>query len=199
MNGSNHVRGPGLPRRFFDVPARLLARRLIGTTIVRTYRGRDYRARIVETEAYLGPPDRASHAFHGRTRRTEVLYGPSGRLYVYLIYGLHCMLNIVAGAQEGEAQCVLVRAALPLDGWMVDLSGPGRLTRGLRIGLGMNARELGGKLRLLPRESRYRPRVVVTSRVGIDYAGSWKDKPLRWIEDGTKGRSGGRAPSSSRA
>ena len=199
MDNSNNARGPCLPRGFFDVPARLLAPRLIGTIIVRTYRGKDYRARIVETEAYLGPADRASHASHGRTRRTEVLYGLPGRLYIYLIYGLHCMLNIVAGAQEGDAQCVLVRAALPLDGWTADLWGPGRLTRGLRIGLEMNAREMGGTLRLLPRESRYRARTVVAPRVGIDYAGEWRDAPLRWIEGGTKSRSGGRAPSSSRA
>lgn len=80
MRDSNQARDPGLSRGFFDVPARLLAQRLIGTIIVRRFRGRDYRARIVEAEAYLGPLDRASHAFHGRTRRTEVLYGPPGRL-----------------------------------------------------------------------------------------------------------------------
>src|SRR5208282_4406832 len=81
--------------------------------------GKPLQARVVETEAYLGPHDLASHASKGRTRRTEVLFGPAGRAYVYLIYGMYEMLNVVAGG-VGEAQAVLIRAAKPLNSTVVD-------------------------------------------------------------------------------
>ena len=78
--------------------------------------GKLLRARLIETEAYLGPDDLASHASKGRTRRTGILFGPPGHAYVYLIYGLHEMLNVVAGA-AGQGRGVLIRAADPLDDW----------------------------------------------------------------------------------
>ena len=117
-----------LPRSFFRQPAEELAPALIGKILVRRIRSKTFQARIVETEAYLGPDDLASHASKGRTLRTEVLFGPAGRAYVYLIYGMYDMLNVVAG-EEGEAQAVLIRAARPLNGWkadhcLPDLSGP---------------------------------------------------------------------------
>ena len=97
-----------LPRSFFRRPARELAPALIGKILVRHIHGKAFQARVVETEAYLGPHDLASHASKGRTRRTEVLFGPAGRAYVYLIYGMHEMLNVVAGG-VGEA----IRSTLP--------------------------------------------------------------------------------------
>src|SRR3984893_12460276 len=118
-----------LPRSFFQRPATELARALIGKILVRHIHGKAFQARVVETEAYLGPHDLASHASKGRTRRTEVLFGPAGRAYVYLIYGMYEMFNIVASEQD-DAQAVLIRAAEPLDDWDADLSGPGKLTRG---------------------------------------------------------------------
>ncbi len=99
-----------LPRSFFRRPATELARALIGKILVRHIHGKAFQARVVETEAYLGPHDLASHASKGRTRRTEVMFGPAGRAYVYLIYGMYEMLNVVAGG-VGEAQAVLIRAA----------------------------------------------------------------------------------------
>ncbi len=146
-------------------------------------RGQERRARIVETEAYLGPIDRASHAYHGRTARTEVLFGPPGRLYVYLIYGIHDLLNIVAGKQQGEAHCVLIRAAEPLDGWEADLSGPGKLTRALGITRRHNGLNLAGDELYLVEDPAYRPRITVTRRVGIDYAREWRDAPLRFVDE----------------
>src|SRR5271165_6408909 len=89
-----------LPRSFFRRPATELARALIGKILVRHIDGKAFRARVVETEAYLGPHDLASHASKGRTRRTEVLFGPAGRAYVYLIYGMYEMLNVVAEVWE---------------------------------------------------------------------------------------------------
>lgn len=102
-----------LRRSFFRRPATEVARALIGKILVRHIHGKAFQARVVETEAYLGPHDLASHASKGRTRRTEVLFGPAGRAYVYLIYGMYEMLNVVAGG-VGEAQAVLIRAAKPL-------------------------------------------------------------------------------------
>jgi DNA-3-methyladenine glycosylase len=135
----------------------------------------------VETEAYLGPHDLASHASKGRTRRTEVLFGPPGHAYVYLIYGMYPMLNIVAGT-AGEAQAVLIRSAEPLDGWNADLSGPGRLTRAFQITCSENGLDLTGAQLYFLDDPGYQPRLVSAKRVGIDYAGEWKDARLRFLD-----------------
>ena len=136
---------------------------------------------IVETEAYLGPDDLASHASKGRTRRTEVLFGAPGRAYVYLIYGMYEMLNVVAGA-PGQGQAVLIRAADPLDDWKANLSGPGRLTRALQISRLHNGLDLTGPQLYLLDNPGYRPIVQSTKRIGIDYALQWKDAPLRFVD-----------------
>ncbi len=175
-----------LPRSFFGRSAVDLATALIGKILVRHIDGNELRARILETEAYLGPDDLASHASKGRTPRTEVLFGPAGCAYVYLIYGLYEMLNVVAG-EPGEAQAVLIRAARPLDGWQAgrclpDLSGPGRLTRALKITRAENGLDLtGGRLYFLD-DPAYHARVLTTKRIGIDYAREWKDAPLRFLD-----------------
>src|SRR5689334_24733122 len=129
--------GPSFYRR----AAEDVAREMIGTILVRRVKGERYRARIVETEAYLGPDDLASHASKGRTKRTEVMFGPAGHAYVYFIYGLHQMFNIITGP-PGHAQAILIRAAEPLDGWDADLSGPARLARGFEIKLSDNQMDL---------------------------------------------------------
>ena len=100
---SSRSRLKRLTQSFFQRPAEDVARALIGKILVRRLPGKLLRARLIETEAYLGPDDLASHASKGRTRRTEVLFGPPGRAYVYLIYGLHEMLNVVAG-DAGQGQ-----------------------------------------------------------------------------------------------
>src|SRR4051812_19718280 len=122
-----------LTTRFYARDAITVARALIGATLVRRLpNGQLRRARIVETEAYVGPHDLASHAAKGRTARTDPMFGPPGRAYVYLIYGVHEMFNIVTGP-DGDAEAVLVRAAEPLDGWDANLSGPGNLARALGV------------------------------------------------------------------
>jgi DNA-3-methyladenine glycosylase len=149
--------------------------------MVRPVGGVVRRARLVEAEAYLGPRDLASHASKGRTRRTDVMFGPPGRAYVYLIYGMHPMFNVVVG-EEGRAEAVLLRAAQPLDGWTADLLGPGRLARAFAITPADNRMELaGGDIQFLADPS-YRPRVARAKRVGVDYAGRWKDRLLRFID-----------------
>ena len=170
-----------LSRSFFQLPAEEVAQALIGKILVRRLRGRLFRARLIETEAYLGPDDLASHASKGRTRRTEVLFGAPGRAYVYLIYGMYEMLNVVAGA-AGQGQAVLIRAADPLDDWKANLSGPGRLTRAMEITRLQNGLDLTGTQIYLLDNSDYQPVVQSAKRIGIDYAREWKDAPLRFVD-----------------
>ena len=171
-----------LGRRFFEQPAIELATELLGTVMTRRVGDVVRRARLIETEAYLGPKDLASHSSKGRTGRTEVMFGPAGRAYVYFIYGMYTMFNIVGGA-TGDAQAVLVRAAEPLDGWDADLTGPGRLARAFGITMANNGMDLvaGDDIELLA-DAGYRPRVLRTKRVGIDYSGHWKNRLLRFID-----------------
>ena len=170
-----------LPRSFFQQPSTRLARKLVGKILVRRLPGKELRARIVETEAYLGPRDLASHASKGRTARTEVLFGPPGHAYVYLIYGMYDMLNVVAGT-AGKAQCVLIRGAVPLGDWQADLSGPGRITRALHITRAHNGLDLTGTELFFLDDPGYHGRLVITKRIGIDYAQAWKDAPLRFVD-----------------
>jgi DNA-3-methyladenine glycosylase len=170
-----------LGRSFFRQDAIKLARTLIGTILVHRIRGKEYRARIVETEAYLGPHDLASHSSKGRTKRTEIMFGTAGHAYVYLIYGMYEMFNIVAG-RTGSAQAVLVRAAEPLDGWQADLSGPGRLTRSLRINRSQNGLDLTGERLFLLDDHHYQPRIRKSKRIGVEYAKEWKGALLRFYD-----------------
>ena len=170
---------------FYQRGAEKLARGLIGAILVRHSRGKEYRARIVETEAYIGPHDLASHSSKGRTIRNEVLFGPAGRAHVYLIYGMYEMFNIVAG-KTGSGQAVLIRAAEPLDDWKVDLSGPGKLTRALKITRSVNGMDLTRGALYIVHDPDYRPRIKRSKRVGVEYAGEWKNKLLRFIDDKSK-------------
>lgn len=174
-----------LGHSFFDRPAIELAPDLIGKIIVRCVRRKEFRARIVETEAYVGPHDLACHASKGRTKRTEVMFGPPGRAYVYLIYGMYEMFNIVA-SELNDPQAVLIRAAEPLDGWSADLSGPGKFTRALQITRTHNGLDLTGSRLYLIDDPSDRPQVVATPRIGIDYAQEWKHEPLRFIDPASK-------------
>lgn len=170
-----------LARHDYARPAIELAPALLGSIMVRRAGGQVRRARLIEIEAYLGPKDLAAHSSKGRTARTEVMFGPPGHAYVYFIYGMHFMFNIVAG-MEGEAQALLVRGAEPLDGWDVDLSGPGRLARAFGIVRADNGLDLVGDDIHLVADPAYRPRIVRRKRVGVDYARHWKDRLLRFID-----------------
>ena len=171
-----------LSRAFYAREAEVLAQDLIGTILVHRIEGTERRGRIVETEAYVGCHDLACHAAKGRTARTDVMFGEAGHAYVYLIYGIHDMLNIVSG-DVGVAQAVLIRAAEPLDGWEANLSGPGNLAKGFGITRRLNAADLlGDELFLLASRDATPPRIVRTRRIGVDYAKEWKDAPLRFID-----------------
>ncbi len=165
----------------FIVGPRRNWRELIGKVLVRRVGQTEMRVRIVETEAYVGEHDLACHASKGRTARTEIMFGPAGFAYVYLIYGMHDMFNIVSGSVD-DAQAVLIRAAEPLDGLCLDLSGPGKLTRALAITRADNGLDLTGDRLFLIDDKGSHPRILRTPRIGVDYAAEWKDEPLRFLD-----------------
>ncbi len=170
---------PSLPLSFFDRPADVVARELLGSWLVtRTERGGSVRHAIFETEAYLGGHDLACHGSKGMTARNAVMFGPAGRWYVYLCYGMHWMLNVVTGA-EGVPAAVLIRGAGAF-------TGPGRLTRGLGITKSFNGLPVGRSAGLwLARSGCEVPRrfITRTPRIGVGYAGAWAEKPLRYVVD----------------
>ncbi len=141
---------------------------------------RDKRLRIVETEAYVGTFDLACHASKGRTARTDVMFGPPGRAYLYLIYGMYELFNVITGS-DGDAQGVLVRAGEPLAGVTGKTDGPGKLTRALGLTRDYNRHNLTQKP-LTFAEGSPPTEIIKTTRVGVDYAGAWKDAPLRFYD-----------------
>jgi DNA-3-methyladenine glycosylase len=171
-------------RAFYRRATVPVARGLVGAWIARRHRGRWYGGRIVETEAYLGPADRASHSYGGRrTARVEPMYADGGYLYVFLVYGMHHCANVVT-RREGVAEAVLLRAAEGPEGAPVGLmSGPGKLCSALGITTAQSGLDLlgGGELRIF-RSARPGPRIGVSARIGVDYAGQAKDWPLRFYD-----------------
>jgi DNA-3-methyladenine glycosylase len=186
--------GARLPPDFFDRDTRIVARDLLGKLLVHQD-GRVRRAaRIVETEAYHGTRDRASHARAGPTPRAAVMFGPPGRAYVYRIYGLHHCMNVVTGP-AGFPAAVLLRAAEPVEGCLHSTRGPGNLCRALGIETG---RHTGADLAAGPvwieDAPRPRERVIRTPRVGVAFAGGSARHPWRYLLAGKRWVSGPRIP-----
>jgi len=171
------------PRSFFESGTLTVARALIGMHLVHDD-GHTVRAgRIVETEAYLGPHDLAAHSARGRTARTEVMFGPAGHAYVYFIYGFWNLMNVVTGA-PGVPQAVLLRALEPLAGLSGSTCGPGLLSRALHIDRRLNGADLlGDELWLeYPRAPTRALRIARATRIGVDYAGAWAQRPWRFFD-----------------
>jgi len=184
-----------LPASFYARPTPQVARRLLGQVLVSEIGGRRTAGRIVETEAYLGPEDPASHGYRARrTRRNESLFAAPGTAYVYFTYGMHWCLNAVT-ERAGFPSAVLIRALQPLEGLdimrrrrggAVDrqlCSGPAKLCQAL----GVTGRQDGvpltgsGALRIVRDATRQREAIITTPRIGITHAAEW---PLRFlIED----------------
>ncbi len=165
-----------LTHDFFARPALVVARELIGKFLVRQGGDGEVASLISETEAYVGPHDLACHASKGRTARTQVMFGPAGFWYVYLIYGMHWMLNVVTETQDYPA-AVLIRGA-------GDWDGPGKLTKGLAIDKRLNGQPASPRGGLWIEDRGYRPPrglVRTTPRIGVDYSGNWADKPYRFV------------------
>lgn len=196
-----------LPRSFFARSAEVLAPELLGRWLVRELPGERLVLRLVEVEAYLGRDDPASHAFRGETPRNRTMFGEPGHLYVYLIYGLHHCLNVVAGAL-GVPHAVLLRAAEVVEGEEsmalrrgVELpakpgsiaGGPGRLGRALGVDRGLDGTcLLTGSLRLSNGQPAPAAEIARGPRVGVDYAGDAAGWPLRFAIDGHPDVSGRR-------
>ncbi len=170
--------GDLLPASFYRREALDLARALLG----RWLRHGEVVLAITEVEAYRGPSDSGCHTFRGRTPRTAPMWGPPGRLYVYTCYGLHRMLNIVAGPGDGAGAAVLVRACAPVAGIdpTLKLDGPGKVGRALGIDTSFNHHALHepGGVEILHGEPVHA--VAVGKRIGIDYAlPEHRDAPWR--------------------
>lgn len=179
--------GPVLPRSFYRRHAVAVARELLGKVLVNG----NAAGIIIETEAYPGGGDLASHSAAGITNRTKVIFGPPGHAYVYLCYGMHPCMNIVT-EPEGTAGCVLIRALTPLAGLEImrerrqsarrdrDLaSGPGKLTQALGITLGDYGADLTRGEFVVRQPYQTRPfRIDVTPRIGITKCA---DLPLRFV------------------
>jgi len=167
-----------LGRQFFNRSTLEVARDLIGKQLCRRLqKGRILRATICETEAYDGFEDRASHAHRGVTPRNVVMFGPSGHAYIYLCYGVHWLFNI-STREKGYPAAVLIRGVL-------DISGPGRLTKHFQIDGEFNGKLLtrAGDLWVEDHKSSIVPGAInATPRIGIDYAGpKWSSAPWRFV------------------
>lgn len=176
-----------LNRDFYDRDTAEVARDLLGCRLVREMGGRRFVARIVETEAYVGPHDLACHAAKGITPRTEVLYGPPGRAYVYFIYGLHFLLNAVT-EREGHGAAVLFRGLEPIEGFGPEdrTNGPARLTKALEVDKEFNRWDLTLGERLWIESGKRLAPIAVGPRIGVEYAGEWAKAPLRFWEEGNR-------------
>lgn len=176
--------GAKLPRSFYARETLTVARELLGLHLVHAgVHGRQV-GRIVETEAYKGPKDLAAHSSRGRTQRTEVMFGAAGHAYIYLIYGMWDCLNVVTAA-HGMPHAVLIRALEPVEGVDNTTHGPGLLCRTLHIDRSLNGADLTANSLWIeqPAAGDYRkPRVVRSTRIGVDYAGDWAKKPWRFFD-----------------
>src|SRR4051812_38177782 len=182
-----------LGRAFYARPTTTVARELLGKVLVRQPAvGPPLAARIVEVEAYLGERDAASHARRGPTPRAAIMFGPPGFLYVYLIYGMHHCMNVVTES-EGVAGAVLLRAAAPVFGFESGpgvrngrrhpLTGPGKLCAALSITRGQNGHNLTRPRDFyLADDGSPAPRRARSARIGVDYAGDWAARKLRFFD-----------------
>lgn len=165
-----------LPQNYFrNNNSVYLAQDLLGKTLVRRFEdGREIRSKIIETEAYFGSDDLASHASKGRTPRTELMFGEGGSIYVYLIYGKYWLLNFVTG-KAGQPEAVLIRG-------LSTVNGPGRIGNLLELDKSFYGEDLATSDRLWIENSELEGVVTTGPRVGVDYAGEiWKNMPWRFM------------------
>lgn len=170
---------------FYNQPCENLAKSLLGKYLVRHIGEERLIGKIVETEAYLGPHDKAAHTSRGKTNRTQIMFGPAGYTYVYLIYGIHHLLNITA-KEEGSA--VLIRALQPIAGVEARTNGPGLLTKALEISRYEYGIDLtkSKELYCIDNDDRSNAELITTPRIGVAYAEEWAQAPLRFYLAGNK-------------
>jgi DNA-3-methyladenine glycosylase len=181
------LRATRLVRGWYARDALVVARALVGCLVVHERgegggEGRPRVSRVVETEAYRGPKDLACHARAGLTRRTRSLLGTEGHAYVFLVYGMHECFNVTC-AGEGMGHAVLVRAAEPVSGLDpgARLDGPGRFARAMATSRALDGHDLTRPPLYLCGRPR-RPRIAVSARVGVAYAGDWAARLWRFYD-----------------
>lgn len=176
----------------------MVARDLLGKILVHNSPDGESVGRIIETEAYIGPYDQASHAFGGlKSKRTEVQFGPGGHAYVYLIYGMYCCFNVVT-QKAGLPEVVLIRALNPIRGLNLMMkrmgiesvknpifltNGPGKLSKAMGITLEFNGTDLCGDELFLSDDGKKFPlkKITRTPRINIDYAREAKNYLWRFV------------------
>ncbi|MGE5241902.1 MAG: DNA-3-methyladenine glycosylase [Bacteroidota bacterium] len=169
-----------LPRAFYDRDTTTVARDLLDKYLVHVSRGVERIGRIVEVEAYLGPHDLAAHSARGLTERTKVMFGPPGHAYVYMIYGMYFCMNVVT-ERAGHASAVLLRAVEPVRNIAERTQGPGLLCRAMRIDKRLNGHDLTGNNFYIAAPNKSEPITIIRRpRVGVDYAGRWARRHLRF-------------------
>lgn len=183
-----------LSRKFYSRPASIVAKDLLGKYLVKRGNNSNIIGKIVETEAYVGVKDKASHTYKGKiTPRCKPVYLKGGHLYIYLCYGIHWQLNIVTQT-KGNPECVLIRALEPISNNNKNskkinelANGPGKLCKWIGLDRSFNEEDLVSSKRIWLREGKEeikKSRIITTKRIGIDYAEEWADKPLRfYIKD----------------
>lgn len=182
-----------LKKPFYNRPTKDVAMDLLGKLLCRKIGGKIIKGEIVEVEAYLGKKDLACHTSKGKTQRNKVMFGPPGHAYVYFIYGMYHCFNIVTEKEESPC-AVLIRALEPINicacrdtrSCVFATNGPAKLCRELRIDKKLNGWDLtlGEKLWIENGEKIKPSRIKKSKRIGVDYAGKWKDKLLRfYIKD----------------
>jgi len=178
---SKHFNMKKLPLSFYNRSTIKVAQNLLGKFLIRRIGSQKISGKIVETEAYCGPNDLASHAAKGRTNRTSVMFGPAGYIYVYLIYGMYYCLNIVTEKKDYPA-AVLIRAVEIPDNPRI-ASGPGKLCRYFQIDKKLNNQPIIGT-QLWVKDYGLKinsAQIIKTPRIGVDYAGEkYRNKPWRF-------------------
>ena len=173
-----------LPRIFYDRDTILVARELLGKFLVHHDHGVKRIGCIVETEAYLGPHDLAAHSARGLTERTKVMFGPPGFAYVYMIYGMYFCMNVVT-QREGHASAVLLRAVEPVKNVLGRTQGPGLLCKAMHIDKRLNGHDLlSTDFFIAAGEPEATLAIVKRPRIGVDYAGAWAKRHLRFYIKG---------------
>jgi DNA-3-methyladenine glycosylase len=170
-----------LPRSFYNRETIVVARELLGKYLIHVERGAKRIGRIVEAEAYLGVHDLAAHSAKGFTNRTKIMFGPPGYAYVYLIYGMYHCMNVVT-EPDGKACAVLLRAVEPVKNVRGRTCGPGLLCRAMHIDRRLNAHDLLSDDFYIAEPTKAEPVAVVRrARVGVEYAGHWAKRHLRFF------------------
>ena len=174
-----------LNQDFYKQNTLVVAKKLLGKILVRKIKNKIIRGIITETEAYRGSGDLASHASRGRTPRTELMFGPPGYSYVYLVYGMYYCFNIITEKTDYPA-AVLVRAIKIKNINYQKTNGPGKLCRFLKIDKSLNGVNLTFKNNLWLEKSDLKIRsswIIKTPRIGVDYAKQYRDKKWRFYID----------------